>query len=66
VRQKGPDLVGARHSFGRHQNCKRFARTSLRSRSALDDALNAFGLFARAAGNQTKALSVRFATRHNI
>ena len=48
VRQKEPDFVRARWSFVCQQNCKRVARTSLRSRSALDDALNAFGLFARA------------------
>ena len=48
VRQKEPDSVRARWSFVCQQNCKRVARTSLHSRSALDDALNACGLFARA------------------
>ena len=48
VRQKEPDFVRARWSFVCQQNCKCVARTSLRSCSALDDALNAFGLFARA------------------
>ena len=48
VHQKESDSVRARWSFVCQQNCKRVARTSLRSCSALDDALNAFGLFARA------------------
>jgi hypothetical protein len=45
-RQLGTQLVGARWSFVCQQNCSRSRAPLLRSRLPLDDALNAFGLFA--------------------